>query len=269
MGRKTHKFQEGLGEAFYAHLQGVKDLVVFADEHHTYYGNAFSGAVRNLRPRVLLGLTATPNKRTPPSQIIYRYPLVAAIADKLVKTPVLVGRKDDRTDPETKLLDGIRLLELKAEAIARWSAESGAQPVVPIMLVIAQTIAEAEQITGIVTKPGFMGGRYADSVLTVHSDAPDDALAALERLEDMDNPYRIVISVGMLKEGWDVKNVYVIASMRASVSDILTEQTLGRGLRLPFGHYTGRRVPRHAGGSRSRTIRGTAPKGRRAHRAIR
>ena len=43
----------------------------------------------------------------------------------------------------------------------------------------------------------------------------------------------------MLKEGWDVKNVYVIASMRASVSDILTEQTLGRGLRLPFGRYTG------------------------------
>src|SRR5207253_7537640 len=52
------------------------------------------------------------------------------------------------------------------------------------------------------------------------------------------NPFRIVISVGMLKEGWDVKNVYVIASMRASVSDMLTEQTLGRGLRLPFGRYT-------------------------------
>ena len=42
-----------------------------------------------------------------------------------------------------------------------------------------------------------------------------------------------------LKEGWDVKNVYVIASMRASISKILTEQTLGRGLRLPFGRYTG------------------------------
>jgi type III restriction enzyme len=42
----------------------------------------------------------------------------------------------------------------------------------------------------------------------------------------------------MLKEGWDVHNVYVLASMRASVSTILTEQTLGRGLRLPFGAYT-------------------------------
>jgi type III restriction enzyme len=43
----------------------------------------------------------------------------------------------------------------------------------------------------------------------------------------------------MLKEGWDVRNVYVVASMRASVSEILTEQTLGRGMRLPFGAYTG------------------------------
>ena len=53
----------------------------------------------------------------------------------------------------------------------------------------------------------------------------------IDRLEDPGSPYRIIISVGMLKEGWDVKNVYVIASLRASVSDILTEQSLGRGLR--------------------------------------
>lgn len=42
----------------------------------------------------------------------------------------------------------------------------------------------------------------------------------------------------MLKEGWDCKSVYVIASLRSSVSEVLTEQTLGRGLRLPFGEYT-------------------------------
>jgi type III restriction enzyme len=238
VGRKTHKFQEGLGAAFYAHLQGLDDLVVFADEHHCYYSPAFSATVRDLHPRALIGLTATPDKKTPPDQIIYRYPLAAAIADKLVKTPVLVGRKDDRTDPQTKLLDGVRLLELKEAAIARWCAESGADPVAPILLVIAPDIAEADEIERIVASPSFAGGRYADKVLTVHSKAPDEALAQLATLEDVGSPYRIVISVGMLKEGWDVKNVYAIASMRASVSDILTEQTLGRGLRLPFGAYT-------------------------------
>lgn len=239
VGRKTHKFQEGLGGAFYAHLQGLDDLSVFADEHHAYYSPAFSAAVRDLRPRVLIGLTATPDRRTPADEIIYRYPLAAAIADRLVKTPVLVGRKDDRTDPATKLLDGVRLLELKERAIARWCQETAATPVNPVMLVVAPTIAEAEEIQRIVSEPAFADGRYADRVLTVHSEAPDEALAQLEALEAPDSPYRIVISVGMLKEGWDVKNVYVIASMRASVSTILTEQTLGRGLRLPFGQYTG------------------------------
>ncbi len=239
VGRKTHKYQEGLGAAFYAHLQSLGDLVVFADEHHTYYGPAFSSAIRDLRPRVLIGLTATPHRRTPPDQIIYRYPLAAAIADRLVKTPVLVGRTDDRSDPHTKLLDGIRLLELKEHAITAWAAENGAEPITPVMLVVAPSIAEADEIEGILTDPSFASGRYVGKVLTVHSDAPDEALAALDGLEEPGNRYRVVISVGMLKEGWDVKNVYVIASLRASVSDILTEQTLGRGLRLPFGRYIG------------------------------
>ena len=158
VGRKTHKFQEGLGEAFYAHLQGLDDLVVFADEHHTYYGPAFSNAVRELRPRMLIGLTATPHKKTPPDQIVYRYPLAAAIADRLVKTPVLVGRKDDRSDPETKLLDGIRLLEVKQQAIQRWCEQTGAEPVAAVMLVIAPDIAEANEISGILMDPGFAGG---------------------------------------------------------------------------------------------------------------
>lgn len=239
VGRKTHKFQEGLGTAFYAHLQSLHHLVVFADEHHMYYGAKFSATVRELNPWALIGLTATPAKSTPPEQIVYRYPLAAAIADKLVKTPVIVGRKDDRSDVETKLLDGVRLLELKAKAIARWCTQTGATPVNPVMFVIAKSIEDAEETARVAEDPGFAGGEYAGKVLTVHSDKADEALAELAKLEEDDNPYRIVVAVGMLKEGWDVKNVYVIASLRALVSELLTEQTLGRGLRLPFGQYTG------------------------------
>jgi type III restriction enzyme len=238
VGRKTHKFQEGLGTAFYAHLQSLDRLVVFADEHHMYYGPKFSATVRELNPWALVGLTATPAKGTPPEQIVYRYPLAAAIADKLVKTPVVVGRKDDRSDVATKLLDGVRLLELKERAIARWCDQTGAKPVNPIMFVIAKSIEEAEETAAVAEDPGFVGGRYIGKVLTVHSDKADEALAELAKLEEDDNPHRIVVAVGMLKEGWDVKNVYVIASLRALVSELLTEQTLGRGLRLPFGEYT-------------------------------
>lgn len=58
-------------------------------------------------------------------------------------------------------------------------------------------------------------------------------------MEQPTSTVEIVIHVNMLKEGWDVKNLYTIIPIRASVSEILTEQTIGRGLRLPFGEVTG------------------------------
>lgn len=239
LGRRTHEFREGLGEAFYGHLQALDDLIVFADEHHCYYGPSFSDTIRNLVPKALIGLTATPHPRTPDDQIIYRYPLAAAVADQLVKTPVIVGRRDERDDAITQLTDGVRLLELKEQFIQKWCAVQGIDPINPVMLAVAQTIDDAQMYDEIIRSTSFMDGRYADAVLTIHSQSPDEALEMLENVEDPDSPVRIIISVGMLKEGWDVKNVYVLASMRASISDILTEQTMGRGLRLPFGSYTG------------------------------
>jgi type III restriction enzyme len=238
-GRKTHKFQEGLGTEFYGHLQSVGRLVVFADEHHCYYGPAFSKAIRDLDPWVLVGLTATPHKQTPQEQVIFRYPLAAAIADRLVKTPVIVGRKDDRADVLTKLTDGITLLRAKEQAVVSYAEATHVSRVNPVMLVVAKSIDDADEYAGIIRSGDFFHGAYADSVLVVHSSAPDEALAQLAKVEDPDSPVRVIISVGMLKEGWDVRNVYVVASMRSSVSEILTEQTLGRGMRLPFGSYTG------------------------------
>ncbi len=238
VGRKTHKFQEGLGTEFYNHLQQTVPLVVFADEHHCYYGPAFSKAVRDLQPWVLVGLTATPDRKTPKEEIIFRYPLAAAIADRLVKTPVIVGRKDDRSDPLTKLTDGVILLHAKAEAVTAYTAAAGTAPIHPVMLVVAKSIEDADEYGTILASDEFFGGAYRDAVLVVHSKSPDEALEALAQVEDPGSPVRVIISVGMLKEGWDVRNVYVIASMRSSVSEILTEQTLGRGMRLPFGKYT-------------------------------
>ena len=187
---------------------------------------------------MLIGLTATPDKKTPEDQIIFRYPLAAAIADSLVKTPVIVGRKDDRKDPTTKLSDGVTLLRAKEKALTAYTSAHGRDPVNPVMLVVAKETADADEYGAILRSSEFFGGAYADAVLVVHSKQPDAALAELATVEDPTSTVRIIISVGMLKEGWDVKNVYVIVSMRASVSDILTEQTLGRGMRLPFEAYT-------------------------------
>lgn len=237
-GRRTHEFREALGDGFYSRLASEPDLIVLADEHHTYYGPGFSAAVRDLNPHALIGLTATPHPRTPREQIIYRYPLAAAIADRYVKTPVIVGRRDDRDDDRTKLADGVQLLEMKRKAVQAYAESTGRLPVNPVMLVIAQTINDAEEYADLLQRDDFFDGTLRGRVLVVHSDQPEAALSDLDKIELPQSPVRVVVSVGMLKEGWDVKNVYVIASMRASVSDILTEQTLGRGLRLPFGAYT-------------------------------
>ena len=61
----------------------------------------------------------------------------------------------------------------------------------------------------------------------------------LLKVEDNDEPTEIVIHVNMLKEGWDVTNLYTIIPLRAANAKILIEQSIGRGLRLPYGRRTG------------------------------
>lgn len=161
-----------------------------------------------------------------------------------MKTPVIVGRRDDERDPVTKLLDGTTLLERKRELAEEWARAKGAPRVNPVMLVVARDITEAEQWAGIVRAPDFKNGTYRDAVLVVHSKAvttrnEEVELRRLQDIEDPDSPIRVVISVQMLKEGWDVKNVYVLLSTQPSLSEVLTEQVLGRGLRMPWGKYTG------------------------------
>ncbi|MDK6499466.1 restriction endonuclease subunit R, partial [Escherichia coli] len=71
------------------------------------------------------------------------------------------------------------------------------------------------------------------------SQSSDVALEALAKVEEPDSPIRAIVSVNMLREGWDVKNIAVIVALRRLASQTLTEQILGRGLRLPFGARTG------------------------------
>lgn len=237
--RRVRDPNENIGAGLYAHLQASDDLVVIADEHHSYLGKKFSDAIRALDAMALVGLTATVDPKTPDEQVVYRYTLGQAIGDKLVKTPVLVGRRDDRRDIETQLADGVTLLAAKRDAVATFCAQTGASPVNPVMFVVCQSIDDADAVAEILRRPNFFGDEYTDAVLTIHSDAAEDALERLEKVEEPDSPVRVIVSVSMLKEGWDVKNIYVICALRALASQVLTEQTMGRGLRLPFGKLTG------------------------------
>lgn len=237
--RRAYREHESIGVALYDYLQSASDLVVIADEHHVYYsGNArrFQQAIDQMHPQALIGLTATPHESTKP-KTVFQYPLSSAIADGYVKIPVLVSRRDGISDLRTQLADGLTLLEAKATTMRAYCTMAKRTYAEPILFVVASTIDEANEISALLAGPDMLGA--ADQVLLVTSEEPDKTLALLDTLEDPESPIRAVVSVGMLKEGWDVKNVYVIAAVRSLESSLLTEQVLGRGLRLPFGTRTG------------------------------
>jgi type III restriction enzyme len=240
MSRRVREYDENLGASLYEYLRNVPDLIVLADEHHSYFGPQFSAAVRDLSPQALVGLTATPNSRTKPEQIVFHYPLAEAIADGYVKVPVLVARRDGSTDLRRQLGDGVALLRHKATALAGYAALTETTPVNPVMFLVCSTIEEADEVADLLASDDLLGDPGA--VLTVTSDSPDAALDALAKVEDPDSPVRAIVSVQMLKEGWDVKNIYVVCALRALESQSLSEQILGRGLRLPFGQRTGRQM---------------------------
>ncbi len=92
----------------------------------------------------------------------------------------------------------------------------------------------------------FFEGRYRTKVIQVDSSKTgaeeDEMIERLLKVEHTDEPTEIVIHVNMLKEGWDVTNLYTIVPLRAANARILIEQSIGRGLRLPYGKRTGVRA---------------------------
>jgi len=237
--RRAHRPHEMLGEALSAYLATCGDLVVIADEHHTYFGSTarrFQAAVEDLKPMAVVGLTATPHPSTEP-HVVYRYELAEAIADGYVKIPVLVARTDGHKDLRTQLADGVALLDAKDTAMRTYCDTTQQAYVRPVMFVVAEKIDDAARIRDMLAGPDLLAD--PDQVLLVTSDQPDEVLGQLDALEDETSKVRAVVSVSMLKEGWDVKNIYVIAAVRTLESSLLTEQILGRGLRLPFGKRTG------------------------------
>ncbi len=237
--RRAHRPHEVLGQALTDHLRADDDLVVIADEDHVYEGNAkkFFAAIADLTPRALVGLTATLDPKTPVSAVIYNYTLAQAIADGFVKIPIIVGRERELKDTRAQLLDSVALLDAKRNALAAWCAATGKPFIQPVLLVVAQTIEEAEQIRDTLLEPDLLGDPA--QVLLITSKESDEEIARLDLIERPESQIRAVVSVSMLKEGWDVRNIYVITSTRELESKLLTEQILGRGLRLPFGQRTG------------------------------
>ena len=252
---RIKRLSEYIGESYFDYLAGLPDLVLLMDESHRYRASAGVRAINDLKPILGLELTATPFVETgkgpvPFKNVIYDYALGRAMADGFVKEPAVVTRKDFNPagmPPEEierlKLEDGVRLHESVKVELETFARETDNPIVKPFLLVIARDTTHAGQLLALIQSEAFFAGHYQDKVIQVDSSRSgkdeEEMIERLLKVEATSEPTEIVIHVNMLKEGWDVTNLYTIVPLRAANARILIEQSIGRGLRLPYGKRTG------------------------------
>ena len=252
---KIKRMREVLGDSYFNYLANLPDLVLLMDESHRYRAQAGMRAINELNPLFGLELTATPFVEStkapiPFKNVIVDYPLARAMDDGFVKMPAVVTQRNfdaKNYTPEEiekiKLEDGVRVHENTKVELITYARENNVAVVKPFMLVIARDTTHAAQLLSLLESDNFYNGRYQGKVIQVDSSkSGKDEEEMIERLlavESVDEPTEIVIHVNMLKEGWDVTNLYTIVPLRAANARTLIEQSIGRGLRLPYGKRTG------------------------------
>jgi type III restriction enzyme len=244
----------------------IKNLVVLNDEAHHIHDSslAWFKSIEDINNKLKLktgngislqaDYTATPrhNNGAIFVQTICDYPLVEAIKHNVVKSPVLPDeasrqkiQEKDSNDFVERYRDYIHLGYLEWEQ----QYEELKNHKTPILFIMTMNTKEADQAAA------FLEANYPkmkNSVLTIHTNKSGEIKESasskkdkeeLEKLrkaaDDIDkdhSPYKAVVSVLMLREGWDVRNVTTIVGLRPYGADskILPEQTIGRGLRKMF-----------------------------------
>ncbi|KIO50290.1 DEAD/DEAH box helicase family protein [Nitrosospira sp. NpAV] len=252
---RIKRMKEVLGESYFDHLANLTDLVLLMDESHRYRASAGVRSINELKPLLGLEVTATPFVEStrgpvPFKNVVMDYPLARAMEDGFVKEPAVVTQCNfdvKAHTPEevekTKLEDGVRLHETTKVELLTYARENSVKVVKPFMLVIARDTTHAAQLKTLIESAAFYEGRYEGKVIQVDSSRTgaeeEEMITRLLAVESVDEPTEIVIHVNMLKEGWDVTNLYTIVPLRAANARTLIEQSIGRGLRLPYGKRTG------------------------------
>jgi len=244
----------------------IKNLVVLNDEAHHIHDSALAWfkSIEDISNKLKLknsnGLSLQADYSATPKhnngaifvQTICDYPLVEAIKQNVVKSPVLPDeasrqkiQEKDSSDFVERYRDYIHLGYLEWEQ--QYNELKNQKT--PILFIMTMNTKEADQAAE------FMEMNYPlmkNSVLTIHTNnsgeiketsatkRDKDELEILRKAADSidkdDSPYKAVVSVLMLREGWDVRNVTTIVGLRPFDADskILPEQTIGRGLRKMF-----------------------------------
>ncbi len=252
---RIKRLSEYIGQSYFEYLADLKDLVLLMDESHRYRASAGVRAINELKPLLGLELTATPFVETTKGPVAFKnvvvdYPLARAMEDGFVKEPAVVTQRnfDAKAMPpeeveRVKLQDGVRMHESTKVELKTYARTQGVKEVKPFMLVIARDTTHAGDLLAYLQSDGFFAGRYRNKVIQVDSSKTgadeEDMIRRLLAVESVDEPTEIVIHVNMLKEGWDVTNLYTIVPLRAANARTLVEQSIGRGLRLPYGKRSG------------------------------
>ncbi len=259
---KTNDSQVDLGKI----VRDVDSLVIINDEAHHIHDRdlAWFKSILDISSQLRLkgsklsaqfDLTATPKNQDGGifPQTISDYPLVEAIRQGVVKTPVLPDEAS-RAKLEEKQSDKFteRYEDYIDLGYLEWQkAYNELKPLnkKSVLFVMTDDTKNCDEVKDYLEK------RYPDlrdAVLVIHtnkkgeiseSTTKKESKEELDKLrklsneiDNWDNPYKVIVSVMMLREGWDVKNVTAIVGLRPykSKSKVLPEQTLGRGLRLMF-----------------------------------
>lgn len=233
--------------------RGGPCLVINDEAHHTHEeDSAWNQAVRRLHSAVSGGLAAQLDFSATPrhqkgglfSWTVFDYPLKRAIIDNVVKRPVKGITRDIQeaksnvasTKYKAFLTAGVERWKEYREQLAPLDRK-------PILFVMMNDTTEADDVADYLQKryPDEFGG---ERLLVIHTDRAgevskkdlDKARKVARDVDHRENPVNAIVSVLMLREGWDVQNVTVVVGLRpyTSKANILPEQTIGRGLRLMF-----------------------------------
>jgi len=229
-------------------------VVVLNDEaHHTHDEESeWNKTIRKLHAGVANGLaaqldfTATPrhSKGQLFSWTVFDYPLKQAIIDNVVKRP-LKGIAKGITEPRSDIASARYQAYLTA-GVERWKEYRDLlkpHKKKPVLFVMMNDTDEADEVGDWLKRqyPTEFGG---ERLLVIHTDKSgevskrdlDKARKASREVDLETSPINCIVSVLMLREGWDVRSVTVIVGLRpyTSKANILPEQTVGRGLRLMF-----------------------------------
>ena len=265
-----HQFytSSATGQTNLAGLLNGPQFVLFNDEAHNSPAPEWDRALDKLRPQTVLRVdtTATPDRadgRSPDSRMIYEYLIQDALADRLVKTPVVyqpsiatveLTYTDARTG-ETRGVEEIDWAEVDRLGINATQWVTDDKPMQQQMAIALQRLREQERrakgryqpILFVVAVCKLDADRAAKTLnnyfkvktLLVTEDSTDaerQQATELGRAQRGSQPYKAVVSVLMLREGWDVPEVGVILLLRKFGSRVYGQQVIGRGLRRVRRH---------------------------------